>query len=69
MKQKSEWRQGWAIWLRAAALGAAAMYLFDTDRGKQRRVVARDKILSLTAKTGDAIDVMMRDVRNRLGGL
>ncbi|MGA8277433.1 MAG: BON domain-containing protein [Rhodanobacteraceae bacterium] len=34
--------------LGAAALGAGAMYYFDPHRGRRRRVVAQDKMLSAT---------------------
>jgi len=36
--------------LRAAALSAGAMYLFDPDRGRRRRAIARDKARSMMSR-------------------
>ncbi len=45
----SEWepRHEWAKLLGGAALGAAAMYVFDPDKGKRRRALVRDKTRGL----------------------
>lgn len=56
-------------WLGGIALGAAAMYLADPERGKRRRALAKDKMQSLAARTGSAIDVASRDLGNRVQGL
>ncbi len=69
MKQGSESNRGWLKWLSGAAIGTVAMYMFDPDRGRRRRALARDKLRSLSVKTGDAIEVAGRDLGNRLGGL
>ncbi len=53
----------------AVAAGAAAMYLLDPDRGRRRRALARDKIVSATHRLGDASAVTARDLANRTRGL
>lgn len=58
-----------STWIVGAALGAVAMYLSDPDRGKRRRALARDKMQSMMAKTGGAIDVTSRDLGNRMHGM
>jgi uncharacterized membrane protein len=55
--------------LGGVALGAAAMYLADPDRGKRRRALAKDKMQRMMARTGGAIDVASRDLGNRVQGL
>jgi uncharacterized membrane protein len=59
----------WSKWVAGAALGAIAMYLSDPDKGRRRRALARDKMQSLMARTGDAISVTSRDFSNRMQGL
>jgi uncharacterized membrane protein/uncharacterized protein YwbE len=59
----------WRKWIGGAAVGAMAMYLSDPERGRRRRALARDKMQSLAAKTGDAIDVASRDFANRMQGV
>lgn len=54
--------------LGAAALGAAAMYVSDPERGRRRRALATDKMRSLATKTGDALNVASRDLGNRAQG-
>jgi uncharacterized membrane protein/gas vesicle protein len=66
---KSESNQAFRKLVSGAALGAVAMYLTDPDKGKRRRAVARDKMQSLMARTGDALDVTSRDLSNRMQGL
>ena len=69
MRQETVTSQGWLKWLGAAAIGAVTMYLSDPDRGKRRRTLARDKIVSAAKRAGDVLDVASRDVGNRLHGL
>jgi hypothetical protein len=52
--------------LRGAALGAAAMYLLDPDRGRRRRAVARDKLRSAASQASTFVDAAGRDARHRL---
>ncbi|MGH8808449.1 MAG: BON domain-containing protein, partial [Noviherbaspirillum sp.] len=56
-------------WLGGVAIGAAAMYLADPDRGKRRRALAKDRMQSLMVRTSGAIDVASRDFGNRVQGL
>lgn len=69
MYQDSSKNQSWVAVLGAAALGAAAMYLSDPDRGRRRRALIKDKARSAVNKTGNAIDVASRDLGNRMQGL
>lgn len=69
MAQQSSKTQSLAMWLTGAALGAAAMYLADPDRGRRRRAVAADKVRSMAGKASDALDVATRDMGNRIQGL
>lgn len=55
--------------LAAAGLGAGLMYLLDPDGGRRRRALARDQMRSLATRTGDAVDVTSRDMRNRAQGV
>ena len=50
-------------------LGAGLMYIFDPDRGKYRRDVARDKVTSTVNRTGQAISDTSRDLQNRARGV
>ncbi|MGX2042063.1 BON domain-containing protein [Methylocaldum sp. MU1018] len=54
--------------LYGAAAGAALMYLFDPDRGRYRRAVLRDKAGSRMRRLDDALEVSLRDLRNRVTG-
>lgn len=67
--QDSVRNQSWAAVFGAAALGAAAMYLSDPDRGRRRRALMKDKARSAVNRTGSAIDVASRDLGNRVQGL
>jgi uncharacterized membrane protein len=58
----------WAV-LTSCGIGAGLAYLFDPDRGRRRRAVARDKVVSAVHAAGDAIDTTSRDVTNRTRGL
>lgn len=68
MNQQSGTGQTLARLLGAAALGAAAMYISDPERGRRRRALATDKMRSLATKTGDALNVASRDLGNRAQG-
>ena len=50
--------------LRAAALGAIAMYLLDPDNGRRRRAIARDKAMSLVQHAGEVVTAAGRDIAN-----
>jgi uncharacterized membrane protein len=69
MNQESATGQAWRKWIAGAAIGAMAMYLTDPERGRRRRALARDKMQSMWARTGDAIDVSSRDLSNRIHGM
>ena len=68
MDEQTRRRTSVSIWLAGAALGAAAMYLADPDRGRRRRALASDKMRSMAYRTSDAIDVARRDLGNRVQG-
>lgn len=50
-------------------LGAALMYLLDPERGRRRRALLRDKLVSASNKTADVASKTARDLRNRTQGL
>jgi osmotically-inducible protein OsmY len=62
-------RRGWTRIIRSVALGAAAMYLLDPDKGRRRRAIARDKARSLAIDTRNAVGATQRDVAHRIQGL
>jgi uncharacterized membrane protein len=45
------------------------MYFLDPDRGRRRRVIARDRIMSVRNRLGHAIEKGLRDAGNRTKGL
>lgn len=53
---------------KAAMFGAAAMYLFDPDRGRARRSRLRDQGAKLLRDGDHALDVLGRDMSNRIYG-
>jgi hypothetical protein len=53
----------------AVALGAAAMYLLDPDKGRRRRAIARDKARSLAMHAGEFAGRGARDFAHRLDGV
>jgi hypothetical protein len=55
--------------LAGAAIGAGLMYLLDPDRGRRRRSLLRDQIVSAAHRTSDAVDATSRDVTNRARGV
>jgi hypothetical protein len=50
-------------------LGTGIMFLLDPDRGKRRRALVRDKLVSTAKKTGEGVEVTARDLRNRTQGI
>jgi uncharacterized membrane protein len=52
-----------------AALGAAAMYFYDPQRGKRRRALLRDKLTHLAKQSGTAYDAFAQDAANRVQGM
>src|ERR687893_381397 len=55
--------------LGGVGLGAALMYMLGPDRGRRRRALLRDKLVSAANKTPDAVSATARDLRNRARGL
>lgn len=55
-------------WLTAAAVGATLMYLFDPQQGRRRAALARDKLVHYGRCAAGALEVGVRDLRNRAGG-
>ena len=56
------------IALGACAVGALAMFMFDSVSGRRRRAIIRDKALSAGRVLSETIDKRGRDVRQRLQG-
>jgi len=61
-------KKGLAL-LSGIGVGTGLMYLLDPDRGRRRRALMRDKLVSVTKKIGDLGGKMSRDLRNRVQGL
>jgi len=55
-------------WFTAAAVGATLMYLFDPQQGRRRAALARDKLVHYGRCAAGALEVGVRDLRNRAGG-
>ena len=69
MKRAIESHRVWTKVLGSAALGAAAMFIMDPDKGRRRRAIARDKARSLLGDTRYAVGVAARDATHRMHGL
>jgi hypothetical protein len=69
MKHGSPVDPGWTSIVASAALGAIAMYAFDPDKGRRRRALTRDKVVSVLVDTRHAAGATRRDVAHRLEGL
>jgi hypothetical protein len=54
--------------VRGLAIGAGAMFFFDPARGKRRRALVRDQLISLSRRGGDFFDKALRDTRHRIEG-
>jgi hypothetical protein len=57
-----------AAMLTGTGLGCLAMYSLDPEMGRRRRAQARDKVVSLQKKVGEAAATTARDLRNRTLG-
>ena len=55
--------------LAGAAMGVAAAYMLDPDRGGRRRARVREKIIRGAHVTGRALDATARDLANRSRGI
>lgn len=55
--------------VRGMAIGAGLMYLLDPDRGRRRRAMVRDQVVSSWSDLDDAVDVAGRDLKNRARGV
>lgn len=53
----------------AAALGAAAMFVLDPDRGRRRRALARDKARRFAYRSSDLVAAARRDAAHRIHAL
>ena len=58
-----------AVLLAAAALGAAAMYVLDPDKGRRRRAIGRDKMRSYVGRARSFANSAARDANHRLQGV
>lgn len=57
------------LFLGGVALGAGVMYMLDPDRGKRRRALVRDQMVSASNRTGVYAGKLSRDLSNRAQGL
>src|SRR5262245_21416168 len=55
--------------LAGAGIDAAVMYVIDPERGRRRRALARDKLVSAITRADDAIAATARDLANRARGI
>jgi gas vesicle protein len=46
------------------AIGAAAAYMFDPERGRTRRALARDKAIAMSNRVNDALEGRSRHWSN-----
>jgi gas vesicle protein len=53
----------------SVAVGAAAAYMLDPDRGRTRRAVARDKAIAATNRMNDALEGKSRHWSNLARGV
>ncbi len=55
--------------LTGLGLGAGLMYILDPDQGRRRRAMVRDQANRLTNEVQEGVEVVRRDMNNRLEGL
>src|SRR5438093_8270350 len=68
MKTEIESHRVWAV-VASFALGAAAMYFTDPDKGRRRRAIIRDRSRSAVAEILDFVNVAARDAAHRAQGV
>ena len=56
-------------WLYGLGIGAGIMYFLDPQQGDRRKALVRDQMMRFRDESKDAIDVGVRDLRNRTRGL
>ena len=61
-------RRGWSF-VFGMGLGAALMYALDPDRGRRRRALARDRVVSMSNRAGRYFDRLSRHMGNRAVGV
>src|SRR5438128_1284369 len=59
----------WSMFVASAALGAAAMFVFDPDKGRRRRALLRDKARRSFTNAARILQVSARDLGHRARGL
>jgi uncharacterized membrane protein len=55
--------------LTALGLGAGVMYFYDPAQGKRRRALVKDRVTSFQQDSDRALDVALRDLKNRSRGV
>jgi hypothetical protein len=55
--------------IKGAAIGAGAMYLFDPSQGRRRRALIRDKAAHAWNEAGDTVESKAHDLANRAQGV
>ena len=55
--------------LGALGIGAAAMYFFDPQQGRQRRALARDRFMHYRREAMEYAEGTAQDLRNRAQGM
>lgn len=55
--------------LAALGLGAGAMYLLDADKGRRRRAIARDKLISVLTEAQEGFDCALNNLRDKARGV
>jgi len=53
----------------AAGFGAGLMFVFDPDKGRRRRAIARDKMRHLQSRSSEMLGKAAHDLRNRTLGI
>lgn len=61
-------KRAWVL-ISGIGLGAGLMYLLDPNRGRRRRALLRDKAVHLSRRSGRALAIVARHLRNRARGL
>lgn len=69
MRRHFDTAHDWTGFLGGLVLGAAAMYVFDPDKGRRRRAVVGDRVASVALDARRALRAAGRDTAHRLTGL